>query len=131
MHPFSLSAGFTFVYLGLAYSLLVAYISKASEVVGYFAHGTLPPAAGAVGFVAALATLLFAGGTKGADKLNQVRSVPAARAGRRVIWMQWVGLQQSSQISSPWFSLQCCETCGPATAAAAAAATLCPLGGCP
>lgn len=59
------------MYLGLAYTLLVAYISKAAEVLDFFAGGSLTPAVAAAVFVGGLASMLFVGGAGAADKVNQ------------------------------------------------------------
>eukprot|EP00887_Chlorella_sp_A99_P006995 scaffold2.g6995.t1 len=71
----------TVVYLFLAYSLLVAYLAKASEVLDFFARSALagvgaslggpPPAATAAAVVAGTAALFLVGGPKAADRLNQ------------------------------------------------------------
>ena len=65
-------AAITIVYLALAYSLLTAYCTKAAEVLDFFAGGGLPPLVGAAGFVGGVGGLLYLGGTRAADSLNQV-----------------------------------------------------------
>jgi amino acid permease len=59
------------VLLGLAYSLLVAYLAKIAEVMDYFTGNSVPPAVCAAAFVALAGGLFTIGGNKAADKINQ------------------------------------------------------------
>lgn len=61
----------TLVYLGLAYSLLIAYLSKITEVLGSLTGNMIPPAATACIFVVAAGTLFLTGGNRAADSINQ------------------------------------------------------------
>ena len=81
--PSCLPAAITVVYLALSYSLLTAYCTKAAEVLDFFAGGGLPPLAGAAGFVGGVGGLLYLGGTRAADSLNQV---PASAAAAAAAW---------------------------------------------
>ena len=59
------------VLLGLAYSLLVAYLAKIVEVMDYFTGNSVPPAVCAAVFVSVAGGLFTVGGNKAADKINQ------------------------------------------------------------
>jgi tyrosine-specific transport protein len=95
----------TLVYLALSYGLLVAYLTKAAEVLDFFAGHALPPPLAATAFVGAAGALFLGGGPAAADRLNQAltsgllvlfagiitvgfsqQDVPAALASQPAVW---------------------------------------------
>lgn len=61
-----------FIYLALSYGLLVAYITKASEIIDFFTFHQLPTSVGSLGFIVAAIVFFLKGGSSGVDRLNQV-----------------------------------------------------------
>ena len=64
--------GVTVVYLGLSYGLLVAYITKAAEIIDGFVGHMFPAPFGSSMFVFGAAMLFLKGGSSGVDRLNQI-----------------------------------------------------------
>lgn len=61
----------SFVYLFMSYTLLVAFVSKAGEVVNLLSSHTIPASAGGLTFAAGMGALVMFGSSKTVDLTNQ------------------------------------------------------------